>query len=247
MLQRLRQAGLIWPTVLALAALAVLIGLGTWQLERKRWKEDLLAKIAARTTADPIPLARAVSLLAAGGDVDYLHVSVSGTFHHDKERYLYAPSPAGLGWHVYTPLELAPGRMVWVNRGAVPDDRKDPARRSTGQLEGESEVRGLVRIPPGRTMFTPENDASGNLWYWADVPGMTASVFGPRAVVALPFVVEADAQPLPPGGLPRGGVTRLGLSNRHLEYALTWYGIAATLVGVYSAFVITCLRSFRSQ
>jgi surfeit locus 1 family protein len=247
MLQRLRQAGLIWPTVLAMAGLAVLIGLGTWQLERKRWKEDLLAKIAARTTADPIALARAVSLLTAGGDVDYLHVWVSGTFHHDKERYLYAPSPTGLGWHVYTPLELAPGRVIWVNRGTVPDDRKDPARRLTGQLEGESEVRGLVRIPPGRTMFTPGNDASGNLWYWADVSGMTASVFGPRAVVALPFVVEADAQPLPPGGLPRGGVTRLALSNRHLEYALTWYGIAATLIGVYSAFVINRLRSFSSQ
>lgn len=246
MLQRLRQAGLIWPTLLALAGLAVLVSLGTWQLERKRWKEDLLAKIAARTTADPVPLARAVSLLSASGDVEYLHVAVGGTFHHDKERYLYAPAPAGLGWHVYTPLELTPGRIVWVNRGLVPDERKDPARRQAGQVEGGTEVRGLVRLPASRGMFTPENDADRNLWYWADVPAMTGSVFGPRAVAALPFVVEADAQPLPPGGLPRGGVTRLALPDRHLEYALTWYGLGATLAGVYLVFSINRLRSFSS-
>jgi surfeit locus 1 family protein len=76
---------------------------------------------------------------------------------------------------------------------------------------------------------------------------MTASVFGPRAIAALPFVVEADVQPAPPGGLPRGGVTRLSLPNRHLEYALTWYGLAATLLGVYSVFSINRLRSFNSK
>lgn len=247
MLQRMRQAGLMWPTVLALAGLAVLIGLGNWQLERKRWKEELLARIAARTTADPVPLSHAVSQLTSTGDVDYLHVTVTGSFHHDKERYLYAPVPGDLGWHVYTPLEFAPGRIVWVNRGLVPDDRKDPARRVEGQIDGESEVRGLVRLPPGRTMFAPANDAGGNLWYWADVPAMTASVFGPRAIAALPFVVEADVQPAPPGGLPRGGVTRLSLPNRHLEYALTWYGLAATLLVVYSVFSINRLRSFNSK
>ena len=240
MLSKLRQAKLVWPTVAALAALGVLLGLGTWQLERKRWKEDLLAKIADRVASDPRPVARAAEL---GGDIEYMHVSALGRFFHDKERYLYSPAPSGLAWHVYTPLETAPGRIVWVNRGVVPDASKAPATRSAGQVAGESQVRGLVRVPQKKTLFTPQNDAAGNLWYWADIPALTASAFPQgSAVSALPFVIEADAQPLPPGGLPKGGVTRIALSNRHLEYAVTWYGIALTLVGVYLAFAINRLR-----
>lgn len=240
MLNRLRQAKLVWPTVVALAALGVLLGLGTWQLERKRWKEDLLAKIADRVASEPRPVARVAGL---GGDIEYMHVSAVGRFFHDKERYLYSPAPSGLAWHVYTPLETAPDRIVWVNRGVVPDASKAPATRSAGQVLGESQVRGLVRVPQGKTLFTPQNDAAGNLWYWADIPALTASAFPQgSAVSALPFVIEADAQPLPPGGLPKGGVTRIALSNRHLEYAVTWYGIALTLIGVYLAFAINRLR-----
>ncbi len=244
MLQRLRRARLVWPTLAALAGLAVLIGLGTWQLERMRWKEDLIAKIAARVHADPVPLP-----IAAGGkgrdDLEYLRVSARGRFHHDKERYLYAPAPAGLGWHVYTPLELVSQRVVWVNRGFVPDGKKAPETRSEGQLPGEVEVRGLVRLQVSPGLFAAQNDPAHNTWYWPDLRAMTASAFpgGPQTAQALPLAIDADAGPEPPGGLPRGGVTRLELPNRHLEYALTWYGLAATLAGVYLAFAVSQLRS----
>jgi surfeit locus 1 family protein len=242
MLRRFRQAGLIWPTVAAVGALAVLIGLGTWQLERKRWKEALLATIAARVDAEPVALAAAIERLRGGENVAYLHVSASGRFRHDKERFLYMPARSGLGWHVYAPLEFKPGRIVWVNRGFVPDARKDPAQRAAGQVAGEQEVRGIVRMPAGRPRFAPDNNSDANVWYWPDVPAMTASAFGDAAMDALPFVIVADARPEPPGGLPRGGVTRIALPNRHLEYALTWCGIALTLIGVYLAFVINRLR-----
>jgi surfeit locus 1 family protein len=273
MLRRLRETGLVWPTLATLVGLAVLVGLGTWQLERKRWKEDLLAKIAERVHAEPSSL---ISLLdeaeaslrqhlsaskqpAAGllaiGDVEYLHVFVRGHLLHEKEQYLYAPTPAGLGWHVYTPLEAAGGRwIVWINRGLVPDARRAPTTRPEGQVAGEVEVRGLVRLPAVRGLFTPENDVQNNLWYWSDLPAMTAAAFpqalekpaeGPHRPAALPMVIEADAQPESPGGLPRGGVTRLELPNRHLEYAITWYGLALTLTGVYLAFAINRLRALR--
>jgi surfeit locus 1 family protein len=100
--------------------------------------------------------------------------------------------------------------------------------------------------------FAAENDPARNLWYWPDLPAMTASAFpdgrqvapgGPQTAGTLPLAIDADARPAPPGGLPRGGVTRLQLPNRHLEYALTWYGLAATLIGVYSAFAISRLRA----
>jgi surfeit locus 1 family protein len=108
---------------------------------------------------------------------------------------------------------------------------------------GEVEVRGLTRMTPAKSPFTPHNNVGGNLWYWADLPSMTASAFPGGSVAALPFVLEADAEPLPPGGLPRGGVTRLALPNRHLEYALTWYGLALSLVAIYLAFAIPRLRA----
>jgi surfeit locus 1 family protein len=272
MLQRLHKARLLWPTLAALAGLAVLIGLGTWQMERKRWKEGLVARIAAGARAEPVSLSPLDPALLAqigesggkaanAGDVlvlvdEYTHVAVRGRFHHDKEQYVYAPTPEGLGWHVYTPLELASGRVIWINRGLVPDAKKDPATRSEGQVPGEVEVRGLLRKRPREGWFTPANDASRNLWYWPDPSAMTAVAFpdapkpapgspGKPPVYAKgwPGYVEADAQPAPPGGLPKGGVTRLDLPNRHLGYALTWYGLAATLAGVYSAFAISRLRT----
>jgi surfeit locus 1 family protein len=242
MLRRLKNAGLIWPTALSVAGLAVLIALGTWQLQRKHWKDALIAKIAERVTAEPVPLSRALATALAGGDIEYLHVVARGRLHHDKERYLYAPAKSGLGWHVYTPLELAPAHVVWVNRGFVPDERKAPQSRSAGQAAGEVEVRGLVRAGVRKGPFTPENDVAHNHWYWPDSRAMTASAFGGAAVEAAPFVIDADAKPQPPGGLPRGGVTSLDLPNRHLEYALTWYGLALTLIGVYVAFAASRLR-----
>jgi surfeit locus 1 family protein len=250
MLQGLHKARLVWPTLAALAGLAVLIGLGGWQMQRKAWKDGLIAKIAARVHADPVPLPTGATQ-DRPEDLEYLHVSARGRFRHDRERYLYAPAKGGPGWHVYTPLELSPRRVVWVNRGWVPDARKAPGTRPQGQVPGEVEVRGLIRMQmrPGR--FTPQNEPAHNIWFWPDIAAMTASAFpdapqkppgGSQGPVPLPLVLEADAQPEPPGGLPRGGVTALELPNRHLEYALTWYGLAATLAGVYLAFFVSRLR-----
>lgn len=243
MLQRLRKARLIWPTLAALAGLAVLVGLGKWQIERKAWKEALIGKIAARVHAEPVPLP-VTDGADAKDDLEYLHVRVRGRFHHDMERYLYAATAGNPGWHVYTPLELPSRRIVWVNRGWVPDARKLPETRSEGQVQGDVEVRGLVRGEPKPGPFAAQNDPAHNIWYWPDLPSMTASAFAgaPLGADPLPQVIEVDAQPEPPGGLPRGGVTRLELPNRHLEYAITWYGLAAALGGVYLAFAISRLR-----
>ncbi len=103
-------------------------------------------------------------------------------------------------------------------------------------------MTGLVRVPHEPGLFAPANDVAHNLWYWPDVAAMQSSAFAGMDVRASSFWIDADAQPEPPGGLPRGGVTRLDLPNRHLQYALTWYGLALTLIGVYGAFAISRLR-----
>lgn len=244
MLSRLRAAGLVWPTILSLAALAMLVSLGNWQMSRKAWKDGLEARIAARTKAAPVPLAAAEASLASTGDIEYMRVAARGRFLHERELYIYAPHPRlGPGYHVVTPLDLVDGRALLVNRGYVTEGRREPSQRPAGQVADEVTVIGLVRLPAARTLFTPGHDAQRNIWYWRDLAGMAAAAFPAGDRKPLPFFLEADAEPAAPGGWPRGGVTEVKLANRHLEYALTWYGIAATLVGVYAAFAAGRLRS----
>jgi surfeit locus 1 family protein len=242
MWQRVRHAGLVWPSLFAAAALVLLVGLGVWQLERLAWKEALLARVATRAAGAPTSLVAADQQWRERGDVEYLHVTAVGRFHHDKERYLYAPRPSVLGWHVYTPLDLGAGRILWVNRGWVDDPHKRPEARAQGQVAGDTAVNGLLRqsTPPGP--FSPRNDPEGNLWYWPDLAAMTRSAFAGREPETLPFRLEADLEPRPPGGLPQGGVTRLDLPNRHLQYALTWFAMALSLIAVYLVFARNRLR-----
>jgi surfeit locus 1 family protein len=249
LLTRWQRAGLIWPSVLALAGLAVLIGLGSWQMSRKAWKEGLLAQIADRVKAEPVPLAEALRRWHETGDVEYQHVRVSGRFEHERERHVFAVDDRlGPGFHVYTPLETPDKQLVLVNRGFVPAPLEEAQRRPAGQISGEVAVAGLVRAPTPRTWFVPVSEPARNKFYWPDYPGMLGSVreAGKGELTPVPFFVDADAEPANPGGFPRGGVTRLVLPNRHLEYALTWYGLALTLVGVFVAFASGRLQAERA-
>ncbi len=242
MLKRLVEARLVAPAIMALAALAVLLGLGTWQLQRKAWKEAIVAKIAARVHAPPVELVNLVTATHEDPDLEYTHVKVQGRYLNDMERYLYAPERSGLGWHVLTPLMVTGRTVVWINRGFVPDAQKAPTSRQEGIIEGETTVTGLLRHPrTGR--FTPVNDVGRNIWYWADPDGLSRSAFAGGTVETLPVIVEADAAMTPAAGLPKAGVTRLEIPNRHLEYALTWYGLAGTLIGVFAVFARGRLRA----
>ena len=245
-LTRWRQAGLVWPSVLALAGFAVLIGLGSWQMSRKAWKEGLIAQIGARVHAAPVPLSEALRQWHDKGDVEYLHVRVSGRFLHARERHVFAVDERlGPGFYVYTPLETGKRQLVLVNRGFVPSPLKEPAARPASQIEAEVTLAGLVRRPMPRGPFTPASEPARNMFYWPDYPNMLASALeaGSADLTPVPFFIEADAEPANEGGFPRGGVTRLNLPNRHLEYALTWYGLALALIGVFAAFARTRLRS----
>jgi surfeit locus 1 family protein len=96
----------------------------------------------------------------------------------------------------------------------------------------------LLRAPIARAMFSPDHDLRTGVWYWRDLDGMTRAALGTDAGKAVRYAIDAEATPANPGGWPQGGVTRLTLPNRHLEYALTWYGLAATLIGVLAVFLI---------
>ncbi len=249
MLTSLRRLGLLGPTIATAVALAILVSLGTWQMQRKAWKEGLLAKIAERTHAPPVPLAHVVAERTAsfpeGYDPEYRHVSVSGRLLHEKEQYVWAPdATAGAGYHVYSPLQLADSdKLVWINRGWVPDQRRDPQSRAEGQVSGAVTLTGLYRAAqPEQGAFTPDGDAGRRVYYWRDLKGMQAAAFGATGPQAEDYFIDADAEPANPGGWPKGGVTLVALTNRHLEYAITWFGLAGTLLAIFAAFVLARVR-----
>ena len=217
--------------VLFAGALAVLVGLGTWQVQRLAWKEALLATIDARIHADPLPLDEVASRYP---EIEYVPVTATGRFDHAAERHVFTTWEGESGYDVFTPLLLGENRAVLVNRGFVPFDRKDPATRADGQVGGEVTVTGLARRGLAEKPFwvVPDNDPAKNVFYWKDVRAMRETSGLDPAIDVLPFVVDAgDA--VNPGGLPVGGTTLIDLPNNHLQYAVTWYGLALALCGVF--------------
>jgi surfeit locus 1 family protein len=235
--------GLIGFTALALAALAVLIGLGVWQVKRLHWKEELIAAIDARTKGEPISLDQAVALAKEGRDASYYRVRVEGRFDNTKERYLFSQSISDgtPGWHVITPFTTTQGELVLVDRGFVPDQLKDPSTRASGEIEGTTTVTGIVRIPETQGLFTPNNEPEVNRWFWRDLNGMVTSMFPTATLDVPPFFIEAEKSEVP-GGWPEGGQTRLSLPNNHLQYAITWFGLAAALIVIYAFYVRSLYR-----
>ena len=220
----------------SIPVLLILLALGTWQVQRLHWKEGLLARIDERIASEPVPLDDIAALYERGEDVDYRPTVLSGTFLHDRERHYLATWEGQSGFFVHTPLRLADGRYIFVNRGFVPYDRKDPATRPQGQVEGETRIVGLARVAPGEkpSFLVPDNDLAKNIFYWKDLGAMTRSA-GLDPSEVYPFYVDAN-DAANPGGLPVGGVTLINLPNNHLQYAVTWYGLAFALVCVLVVF-----------
>jgi surfeit locus 1 family protein len=222
--------------IAAALAFLFLIGLGTWQVERKAWKEGLIATLTERLGAPPqaLPAPATWPNLDPASD-EYRRVTFTAQFDHAAEALVYGaasafrPDVSGPGDWVFTPARLPDGGIVMVDRGFVPDARKDPQSRAAGQVAGPVAITGVMRWPETRHWFTPKDDAAHNLWFIRD-PQAIAAAKGLGAVA--PFYIEQEA-PVPPGGLPSPGKIVVNLPNNHLQYILTWYGLAAALVGVY--------------
>ena len=235
-----------WRSLLlpALLAFVVLLALGTWQIERKAWKETLIATLTARLAAPPqaLPQSKDWAKLDRADD-EYHRVKFTATFDIAREALVFAaaiafrPDVTSPGYWVFTPARLADGGIVIINRGFVPDARRDPTSRPQGQIADPIEITGVLRWPEERHWFTPADDASHNLWFTRDPAGIAAAKgFNPKTVG--PFYVEQEA-PMPPGGLPQPGKLVVALPDNHLQYALTWYGLAAVLAAVFGFWAAT--------
>ena len=235
--------GLIAPAVATVVCAALLIGLGDWQLRRLAWKEALIAAVEARAHAAPVdapPESEWPRLDPA--DYEYRRVRLSGAFEENRQilvfRALGEPHGryGGPGFLVMTPLRLADGATVLVDRGFVPEGRKAAADDGLGGVQAT--VTGLMRVSETRNWFTPPDDPASGQWFTRDV-GAIAAAKGLTRVA--PFFIDADAG-ADPRALPEGGETILAFPNNHLSYALTWFGIAAALVGVFVAYAASRLR-----
>ncbi len=235
---------LIWPVLFASIAFAILVSLGIWQMQRLHWKEDLLAKIDSRVHAAPVTLPPPAQWAAMSDEeYEYTRYQLTGTFEHRWEALIFRPiggTDRQPGYQVLTPMRVSgTDGYVLVNRGFVPEALKATSSRAAGQIDGEVRITGLLRAPELRSAFTPADEPSKGLWYTRD-PLAIARHFGIEGVAG--FSIDADEAPNP-GGWPKGGTTVIAIKNDHLSYAATWFGLAATLLAVFSLFVWRHLRS----
>jgi surfeit locus 1 family protein len=231
------------PALVMLAAAGALLfilflALGTWQLERRSWKLQLIDRVERRVHAPPADApgpAQWPRVNAA--DDEYRHVRLAGTFLHERETLVQASTVLGAGHWVLTPLRTAQGWLVLVNRGFVPPERREPATRAGTAPAGEVEITGLLRMTEPGGGFLRRNDPAADRWYSRDVQAIAAA----RGLAQVaPFFVDQDAppqrqqQPANAAAEPRwpaAGLTVIAFPNNHLVYAITWYALALMVAG----------------
>lgn len=210
--------------VLGVVLMLGFAGLGWWQLERRIWKHDLIARVEARIHAAPMTLDALEAL--EPGDLEYRRVTVSGRFDPAREALVKAVTELGGGYWVLTPLVTGDGRTILVNRGFVPPGMRAAQDRPAPPAEPVA-VTGLARLSEPGGAFLHRNDPAAGRWYSRDTDAIaTALGLGPSAA----FFIDADAGP-EPDVFPAGGLTVVQFRDTHLVYALTWFALAAMVAG----------------
>jgi surfeit locus 1 family protein len=241
-------ADLLIPGLFALIGLVVLLGLGTWQLQRKAWKEALIATLDKRLNDAPIalPPASQRSSLNQAAD-EFTRVRFTGAFlpgrrlnDTEREARLYTGASAlrtdikSPGYFVFAPARLPDGSTVVVNRGYVADPHPTASTAPVPLPMGPVEAVGVIRWPEPPGWFDTVHSDADDLWFVRDPLAMAAR--NGWGFVA-PFYIDMEA-PVPPGGVPKPGSIQVHLRNEHLQYAITWYGLAAVLAVMFAIWAV---------
>ena len=219
-------------TITTAIAFVLLIGLGVWQVQRLHWKEALLAKIAALEAAQPRPVNDAVDGRIPAKDLDFIRVSaVCPDIETTPYLKLYAVKEVA-GFRLITPCVLTGSRYktILVDRGFVRQDQVEMLKAGQGERLDQPIV-GVLRKGDARNFLTPENMPGQGLWYWRDIPAMARSL---GAADPAPTYLMLE-RPGPKSFGPTPAPVPVDIPNNHLQYALTWFGLAASLLGVYVA------------
>jgi Uncharacterized conserved protein len=241
--------GLLLPSLMVLVAFATLFALGTWQLERKAWKENLIATLTKRFAAAAVDLPPPAQWVSLRQDKDeFTRVKFRARYLSGQEAIVWATGSGlrddvkGPGIFVFSPATLSSGETIAVNRGFVADQKPTGETKRPPAVEGDVEITGILRWPePKGWELTTPFDKSAQLWFVRDHAAMAQEYGWPRIA---PFYIEREAQQ-PADGLPPPGALKPNLPNNHLQYAVTWYGLAVVLLGVFVAWLRS--RKYRLQ
>lgn len=216
------------PVLITVLLVGLCVGLGVWQIQRLEWKEGLIAELQAAQAGRPITNADLPADLSELTTKNFYPAVVSGTFLHEQELHMVGRSIQGEpGFGVYTPFRLEnDGRLVLVHRGWVPQNQKNPQQRqSDARSKDVVHIRGFISVPQGGSVFLPDHDVAGNVWFWPD----TARINQEKNLDLPPFVIERVEEQTDAGTLP---IARKGyeveLRNDHWHYALMWFALAAS-------------------
>ena len=216
-----------WPTLFTVPALMVLVGLGAWQVERLNWKNSLVETFDSRIAMAPV---EAPTTIENMDEWRYRRVELVGVFQHGKEIVMTGrPFEGSAGFHVLTPFLLGDDRIIIVNRGWVPEKLRAREKRPETLVEGLVTVLGIIREDRRRGAFVPDNEPHNEVWLYVDTDQMASH----RDIVPVaPYYVDAIRDP-GPYTLPIGASAEIAVRNEHLQYAVTWFLLAGTLLVIY--------------
>ncbi|SHH85369.1 SURF1 family protein [Marivita hallyeonensis] len=214
------------PLLFGLIGTAILVWLGTWQMQRLEWKRGILNEIETRIDG-PFEAIPPSSAVIPARD-RYTPVALIGEIGEEELLVLVSQKRVGAGYRVISPYTLNDGRRVLLDRGVTPVDQRDADRSRAGETV---EVQGNLHWPDDRTSSTPENDVGGNTWFARDIDRMS-EVLGTEPLL----VIARNMSPPDPSVTPLP-VDTSGIPNDHLQYAITWYSLAAVWVIMTGAFI----------
>ena len=214
---------LIFPLLLGLVGCGILIGLGTWQVQRMSWKQGILADIEARIAADPVPLP------PEGAGTAYQPVTATGELSGNRLRVLVSRKQIGPGYRIVSVLDTDDGRRVLVDLGFIAEGAPVP------EAVGHVTVTGNLHTPEETDGFTPAPDLTRNLWFARDVAQMSVVLGTEETLIVARDPVIAGIDPMP--------VDTTGIPNDHLHYAITWFLLAAVWAGMTGLLIWRMRRS----
>jgi surfeit locus 1 family protein len=231
-------------TASALTAIAVLVGLGVWQLQRLAWKEALLAKIAALGSAPARPLP---GVLAQAAPVDFMRASAACAAGPQPAAtlYRYAVRDGRIGWRLLGVCHLAAGRYdgIVLDRGVV-ERLMGATSPVAAMFRPAGEVIGVLRSPGGTPMLGPALMEEGQgfaAWRVLDRSSL-AQIAGEGGLERpAPYILAVEHETPPAPGLAPAALPG-DIPNNHLVYALTWFALAVILAWFYGAMLVGRLR-----
>jgi surfeit locus 1 family protein len=227
---------MLWPSIVSFIVFVMLLSFGTWQIKRLFWKEALIERYISQSQSNPI---LDPSSLIKTKINEFKSVEVRGSFNHEDELYITGKTYEGnAGFHVVTPFKLTNDKIILINRGWVSEGYRDPNKRKFSLQPGIIIVNGIIRYPQKKGYFVPENDGKNGFWFTIKPSEIFKFLNFNSTEIISNYYIDAlrvgEKMTLPIGvsGEPK-------LRNQHLSYAITWYGLALSLLIVYFSYHVS--------